>query len=696
VIDYAHQKSRSINRDAASLTTFKTTSFQLVNRLLFIDDHPKIHKAFEKIFSYTAKWTQGSQSPKDLLTNSTQRDDAYPLTMLPRELPTFSLHHANCGELAVELTRQLTQQGKPISVAFVDILMPGGMNGIQTTEQLWKIDPNLHVVICSGDQNPLWESALTSLQHPDQLFILKKPFDAVEVRQLATSLCGKHARNSAHKARIEKLQSEVRERRRSEESMRRIAHRDSLTNLPNRPYLLEKLNRIVGRPQQNTDAHQAILFLDLDNFKIINDSLGHDAGDDLLNQVAKRIGECVRYDDMTTRVSRDGETVRLGGDEFVVLLEQLTHRHDALSIADRIVEKISQPFSIAERKVSVGTSVGIAFLDHNTKDAHEALRNADTAMYRAKNAGKGQVAVFDKTMHQELIERLDLENQIREAVQNDELTLRYQPIVDLRNGKIRGVEVLTRWTNRAGKTIPPDQFIPIIEEIGLISRVGEWSIERAAIDLKDLTETLPSSCDDSFYIGFNVSRRQLGDPLFFEQLQTIIARTGISRSRLKLEINESGDHRNEAQVLQNLLNLHSSGIGIQIDDFGKGTSSLTCFQNYPVETVKIDRSFTANITNNHSHSVITQAIVDLAHDLDANIVAEGVESETQLELLKKWGCDAAQGFLISEPLDSKSLRTFMENPSQSHGISQLISPYSPPLILQNLPSTVSNQSLQNG
>ncbi len=671
------------------------TKHTSANRLLVIDDHPKIHETFKKIFAHPVRSQKLEKSSPESLawrseTPATQTDSY----SIQHDTTEFSLVHRCSGESAVNTVRKLAAMEQFFSVAFIDIEMPGGINGIQTTELLWEIDPNLHVVICSGKQNPEYESGLRSLNHQDQLFVLNKPFDAVEARQLAMSLCGKQQRHVAHKACIAKLKTEVQERRKSEESMRKIAHRDSLTNLPNRPYLLEKLNRIVSRPTGQHNAHQAILFLDLDNFKVINDSLGHEAGDDLLNQVAKRIGECVRYDDMTTRVSRDGETVRLGGDEFVVLLEHLSHRHDALSIADRIVENISEPFTVADRKVSVGTSVGIAFLDQSTQDAHEALRNADTAMYRAKNSGKGQVAVFDKTMHEELLERLELESQIRDAVEQESLSLRYQPIVDLQSGKVRGVEVLTRWTTESGQVIPPDQFIPIIEEIGLISRVGEWAIERAAIDLKDLTENLPTACDPNFYLGFNVAHRQLSDPLFFEHLETIISRTGFNRRRLKLEINESGDRRHETQILQNLLNVHGAGIGIQIDDFGKGTSSLTCFQNYPVETVKIDRSFTANIATNHSHSVITQAIVDLAHDLDASIVAEGVESDTQLQLLKQWGCDAAQGFFLSEPLDSESLRALLRNPAQSSGIG---------ILMQKQPVSVnitlpiqSTTALQNG
>lgn len=654
------------------------TTYNVENRLLIIDDQPTIHDTFKKIFACPLP----TQAEETALThfaasNDTKKSDSNlkrlnSSTSNRSPALTFGLQHHFSGETAVESAREQAREGNYFSVAFIDIEMPGGMNGLQTAERLWEIDPNLHIVICSGQQNNCWDSAGDLLSHRDQLFVLKKPFDRLEVRQLAHSLCGKQRRHRAHQRCIDKLESEVQQRRQSEESMRRIAHRDSLTDLPNRPYLLEKLNRLVSRPAKQRNVHQAVLFLDLDNFKVINDSLGHDAGDDLLNQVAQRISDCVRCDDVTTRISIDGETVRLGGDEFVVLLEQLSHQHDALSIADRIVEKISQPFVISDRKVSVGTSLGIAFLDDTSQDAHEVLRNADAAMYRAKKSGKGRVAVFDKTMHQELIERLELESRVRDAVQNEDLVLRYQPIIDLRNGKVRGVEVLTRWPEDSEITIEPNEFIPMIEELGLMSRVGEWALERAATELKDLTESTPASCDPKFYLGFNVAGSQLNDPLFYEHLEFILERTGVCRSRIKLEVTESGGNRNEAQILQNLLNIHGSGIGIQLDDFGKGTSSLTCFQNYPVETVKIDRSFTANISTNHSHSVITQAMVDLAHDLDASIIAEGVESLTQLRLLQQWGCDAAQGFLLSEPVDKGSLIKFLENPAQAAGMALLL------------------------
>jgi diguanylate cyclase (GGDEF)-like protein len=463
--------------------------------------------------------------------------------------------------------------------------------------------------------------------------------------------------------------------------MRAMAHRDALTDLPNRPYLIEKLSKIMRRHGADRVAKNAVLFLDLDNFKIINDSLGHDAGDELLNQVATRLKECVREHDTAGRVSDEGETVRLGGDEFVVLLESLDDPRNALSVANRIVKRISEPFQLTDRLVNIGTSVGIAYIDKHVKDAHDALRNADTAMYRAKHSGKGQVAVFDQTMHEDVVARMELEDQLRRAVEQQNFKLKYQPIIDLNRGTIQGVEVLIRWTADNGQCILPSIFIPMVEEIGLIGHVGEWVLENSMRDFASLLDHIPDGHTREIYLGVNVSRRQLSDPFFFDSLDNILHRTGFDRRRLKLEMNESSDARGGEQALNTMLDLHDSGIGIQIDDFGKGQSSLTCFQTYPIETVKIDRSFTASIATDHSHAVIAQAIVQLAHHLGAKIVAEGVESAAQLESLQKWGCDAAQGYLFSPPLTCELLGRLLRDPTASEGIRMLRTAARPALVL---------------
>jgi diguanylate cyclase len=636
-------------------------------RVLIVDDQQQIHDTFNRVFTV--------EVPKDdaLADFETRFLNAEEVVQRSNSgLPTYELEHANSGEEAVELVKKSVVEGREYAVAFVDMRMPCGMDGMETTECLWQFDPRLHVVICTAFSDHVWEDVLGRLGYSDRLLLLKKPFESDEARQIALAMSEKSRLATIQQQRFHDLGREVERRRDAEEAMRRMAHRDALTNLPNRPYLLEKLSRIVQN-QTLQGPSTAVLFLDLDNFKIINDSLGHDAGDELLIQVASRLKHCVRDSDVAGRsieIPEDDETVRLGGDEFVVLLERLAHPQDAMDIAKRIVKRISEPFRVADRFVTVGTSVGVAYLGPHVKDANEALRNADTAMYRAKNSGKGQVAVFDQTMHDDVLARLELEHQLRRAVNEMAFTLNYQPIVDLRNGQIQGVETLIRWHDENGNYVSPANFIPMIEEIGLIHQVGEWVLENAMRDLAKLK--VPSRSDASeLYLGVNVSCRQLSDPFFLDRLDTILTRTGFDRRRLKLEMNESKDSRGRGQVVQTMLKLHRSGVRIQIDNFGKGQSSLTCFQTYPIEAVKIDRSFTASIAIEHSHAAIAEAIVCLAHNLNAKIVAEGVESLDQLNALRRWGCDSAQGYLFSPPLTAAALQDLLHHPLQSEGIKSL-------------------------
>lgn len=505
--------------------------------------------------------------------------------------------------------------------------------------------------------------------------------------------------NAGSLQQVSDLAREVGLRRKAEAEMRSMAHRDTLTQLPNRPYLIERLQQIVEQEAKQLSARYAVLFLDLDNFKIINDSLGHDAGDDLLGQVAGRLQRCVRKNDTAMRASDHGkgdgkqktfkqwrsdtsksektknieeqdehETVRLGGDEFVVLLERLSHPKHAMEVAERIVRRVSEPFSLSGKMVSVGASVGIAFVDRQTKDASDVLRNADTAMYRAKNAGKGQVAVFDESMHAEVLRRLERESQLRRAISEKLFRLHYQPIVNLHTAEVQGVEVLLRWTDDSGQIVSPGEFIPIIEEIGMIGEVGEWVLQTAIEEMNQVLRAVPGDVAENLAVGVNTSPRQLADPFFIDLLDQIIDRTGFDRKRLKLEMGEAQDVRHAKRIRSAMLALHERGIGIQIDDFGKGQSSLTSFQNYSIESVKIDRSFTRSIATDRTHAVIAESIVSLAHHLSAKIVAEGVESVDQLTALRSWGCDAAQGYLFSPPLSCSDLIRFLSNPETSEGI----------------------------
>ncbi|TWT54163.1 Cyclic di-GMP phosphodiesterase Gmr [Rubripirellula amarantea] len=635
------------------------------SQILIVDDQQEIHDTFDRIFGQTVREDHALNDFENRFLGGRQTSEFE----LNSKLSRYKLTHVSCGADAVEQAQRAIDQENGFSVAFVDMRMPSGMDGIETAEALWTVDPDLQIVICTAYSDHSWNEVLERLGCTDRLLLLKKPFESDEARQLAFALREKSRMAKIQRQKVEDLGREIQRRRGAEKQMKQMAHRDALTSLPNRSYLLEKLEKLIRSRKPDSKIEDAVLFLDLDNFKIINDSLGHEAGDDLLNQVAKRLQQCVREHDTATRMIDDeNETVRLGGDEFVVLLENLNERCDAIEVANRIVKRLSEPFSLCERMVNVGTSVGVAFINDQIVDAHVALRNADTAMYRAKNAGKGRIAVFDRTMHDDVVRRMERESQLRRAHEDDRFELHYQPIFNLHTAKIQGVEVLLRWRDDSGEYVSPSEFIPMIEEIGLIQQVGEWVFEHAMSDLGGIENTAPSVVQDDFYLGFNTSPRQLSDPFFVERLDEILLRKKLDRRRLKLEMNEAHDIRHVDQVRRTLLSLHASGVGIQIDDFGKGQSSLMCFQTFPIEAVKIDRSFTRSIASDHSHAVIAEAIVGLAHHLNAKIVAEGVESVEQLRRLQQWGCDAAQGYLFSPPLSPDELKRFLADPSRSEGM----------------------------
>ena len=666
------------------------TDFETERRILVIDDQSQIHETFARLFRDNRKNSHDLDDFEARFLDEAQ-PTAHPTPKASPSAPVFALTHAYSGEEGIHEAKKSIESGARYSVAFVDMRMPKGMDGLETIKRLWKIDSDIQVVICTAYSDHTWDDIVACLGYNDRLLLLRKPFAHDEARQLALALSEKYRLGIRQEEKLNLLRNEVDRRRKAESELRDIAHRDSLTDLPNRPFLIEKLEKVLASQGPKRRSFDALLFLDLDNFKIINDSLGHEAGDDLLNQVAIRLQECVRDHDTSSRcresslesIGHGEETVRLGGDEFVVLLEHMAQRDDALRVSRRIVTRISEPFQLGDRLVTVGTSIGVAFIDETLTDAHEALRNADTAMYQAKNSGKGQIAVFDQTMHDAVVARHDMEAQLRAALRDEKFELRYQPIINLKSGSIDGVEVLSRWRGIDGEYVPPDEFIPIAQEIGLVSQFGEWVLERSMREFSKMMGAFSENDRPDVYLGVNVSRCQLADPFFVDRLEAIVDRTQFQWS-LKLEMSENSDARHGERSLQTMLELHERGVGIHIDDFGKGSSSLTCFHDYPIETVKIDRTFTASIDVDNGHAIIAQAIMQLAHHLSASVVCQGVESPTQLSLLQQWSCDCAQGYLFAPPLDIRQLRSLLLDPSTSNGIQIIRSKKTPPV---QFPST---------
>jgi len=457
------------------------------------------------------------------------------------------------------------------------------------------------------------------------------------------------------------------ERQRAEDRLIHDASHDPLTGLPNRALFLERLNQLMAHARRKADAQFAVLFIDLDRFKIVNDSLGHLAGDRLITQVAGRLRGALRREDVVTRpdATTPGSSTlaRLGGDEFTILLTDIHDPSDAVRVANRVKDALRQPFAVNGQEVYTSASIGIASSASGYESADAILRDADLAMYRAKALGKARWELFDREMHQAAMTRLALETDLRRALQNEEFVLHYQPIVSLRTGQVAGFEALVRWQKPDGELVPPGGFIETMEDTGLIVFLGVWVLREACRAARMLQESLPGAQDLS--ISVNVSPRQFAQPDLAAQIRTVIEEVGIDPHRLRLEITESamiGDMDRVAAVLRELKEI---GVRVSIDDFGTGYSSLSYLHSLPLDVLKIDRSFVSAMAHNGESLQIVRTIMSLAHNLGMDVIAEGPEDAEQVSQLRSIGCEYGQGFYFSKPIDLTAAMAFLARAQNS-------------------------------
>lgn len=454
---------------------------------------------------------------------------------------------------------------------------------------------------------------------------------------------------------------DITERRRAEETLAHNAFHDGLTNLANRALLVDRLGRAAAVSLRHAAFKFGILCIDIDGFKIVNDSLGHAAGDALLVLIAQRLSNCLRRADTVSRprlVEQEplalGDTTlaRPGGDEFVVLAEELHNPSDAIRIAERIHEKLAAPFAVDGHEIVVTASIGIVFSNSSRTEPQAMLRDAEIAMYRAKNAGKARSEVFDQGMHAGALKRLQLEADLRKAVEKAEFLVYYQPIVNLKSGRIVGFEALTRWQRPDGMVMPND-FIPLADETGIILSINRQLFLEACRQLHTWQRLFP--CDPPLFLSVNVSPKQFAQPDLASQIHHLLDESNMDPRRVSLEITETiamADAERSAAVLTELKAL---GVRLDIDDFGTGYSSLSRLQGFCVDTLKVDRAFVSRIDSDQETYEIVRIIVMLAHSLGLEVVAEGVETDAQLDLLQRVGCERAQGYLFSRPVDQETI-----------------------------------------
>jgi diguanylate cyclase (GGDEF)-like protein len=436
------------------------------------------------------------------------------------------------------------------------------------------------------------------------------------------------------------LEKEVAERKQVEEQLLHNAFHDGLTGLANRALFVDHLKLALGRAERHADYRFAVLFLDLDRFKVVNDSLGHMTGDQLLTGVARRLEAAMR----------PGDTVsRLGGDEFTVLLDDLKDAGEAEAVAGRLQKELALAFNLGGHEVFTTVSIGIALSSPGYHRPEDILRDADTAMYRAKQLGKARYEVFDQAMHARAMDRLGLERDMRRAVERRELFLQFQPIVSLTTGSLRGFEALVRWQHPERGVIPPAKFIPIAEETGMIIPIGKWVLGEAC-RLMSRWQRL-SHLDAPLPMSVNLSCRQFLQPDLLEQVRGVLRETGLDPRNLKLEITETVVMENIETATHTLEQLRALGVELSIDDFGTGYSSLSYLQRFPVSTLKIDRSFVSRMTDGDGTAEIVRTITKLAQNLGMDVVAEGVETEGQRAQLSAFECEFGQGYYFSRPVD---------------------------------------------
>jgi diguanylate cyclase (GGDEF)-like protein len=454
------------------------------------------------------------------------------------------------------------------------------------------------------------------------------------------------------------LVRDISERKRTEEQIRRLAYFDSLTGIPNRQAFLETLERELLRSKLGNKKF-AVLFMDLDAFKRINDTLGHNVGDDLLKIVSERLRETIRPSDLVSRGDQSHNLARLGGDEFTILIPDLDKVENALNVAHRVKDAMRRPFLIDGNEIFVTASIGISLFPEDGDDCDALLKYADTAMYHAKNCGKNNAKLYSSSLTMQIMSHVKLEVGLRKALKNEELYLLYQPQIDVRSSQIVGVEALVRWRHPERGIISPTEFIPLAEETGLIVPIGEWVLRTACIQARQWQKATKRS----LRMAVNLSAKQFKDENLTQIVVSALNDTGLDPRLLELELTEGTLMDDARATMATLEQLRAIGVFLSIDDFGTGYSSMNYLKRFDVRALKIDRSFICGLPQDSENAAITRAIIAMAHGLKMIVVAEGVETDEQLVMLEEYGCDLVQGFYLGHPSPQEAITLILQKAS---------------------------------
>ncbi|WP_214509374.1 putative bifunctional diguanylate cyclase/phosphodiesterase [Pseudomonas brassicacearum] len=603
-------------------------------RILVVDDTPAIHQDFRKILSPSAGSDDSLDDTESLLFGTPQ------VSRLQ-----FQIDSAYQGEEALELVKRAQAEGQPYALVFADMRMPPGWDGLQTIEALWEADPRLQIALCTAFSDYTWETMSERIEFDDQLLILKKPFDTLEIRQMASAMTWKWqlAQDAARKMRS--LERTIEERVQELLKVSHLLQYDVLTELPNSMLLGDRLTQAMAQCRRH-DRQLAVMFIGLDRFKRINNALGHPVGDEMLKRVARALATVVRESD---------SVFRYGSDEFVVVLGDVIDPQQTKGVADKLLAAISSPQPIDGHDLTVTASLGISVYPSDGFDAVALIKKAETAMRNVKETGPNDYRFFTEDMNRRARQQQTIESGLRLGLQRKEFVLHYQPKLDLKSGKVVGVEALVRWNRPDHGLVYPSDFIPVAEDSGLIVPLSQWVLQEAC----QQACRWQAQGMRPLYLSVNVSAIDFRQRGFVEGIARTLKETGLAPTQLELEITESVLMQNVDTTVAILKAIKQQGIRLAIDDFGTGYSSLSYLQKFPVDVLKIDQSFVGDLSIDSNDAKLVSTIISLGKSLNLHIIAEGVETREQLEFLKQHQCEEVQGYYFSKAVEPQAFADWM-------------------------------------
>ncbi|UOP08757.1 putative bifunctional diguanylate cyclase/phosphodiesterase [Pseudomonas palleroniana] len=597
-------------------------------RILIVDDTASIHEDFRKILCAEA------EGEKSL--------DSLEATLFGTSAPVrqaFVLDSAYQGQEALELVNRALAQQSPYAMAFIDMRMPPGWDGLQTIEQLWTVDPKLQIALCTAYSDYSFEAIEARLKYNDQLLILKKPFDHLEIRQMASALTWKWQLAQDVALKMIDLERTIEERVQELLKVSRLLQYDTLTDLPNSTLLGDRLSQAIALGRRH-ETQLAVVFIGLDRFKRVNNAWGYPVGDEVLQQVSQSLLEAVRESD---------SVFRYGSDQFVVLLNDVQNLQQTQHIAQKFLNAISVTRHVAGHDLSVTASLGISTYPNDSGSAVELIKHAETAMHNSKELGPNDFRFYTEDMNLRAQRQQGLESAIRQALERDEFVLHYQPKLDLKSGHIVGAEALIRWFQPRSGWVSPGEFIPVAEDCGLIVPLTKWVLRRAC----EQAQAWNALGLNPLSISVNISSIDFRQRDFVENLAAILKQTGLPPAQLELEITESVLMQSVDTTVITLNRIKAMGVRLALDDFGTGYSSLSYLRRFPIDVLKIDQSFIRGLIVNNQDAQLISAIIGMGKSLDLNIIAEGVESLEQLKFLQAERCEEGQGFLFSKAVPAQ-------------------------------------------